>query len=374
MNSSNSNLKLSELKIILTTHAYPPDPGGIAAFARDIYVALKNAGCSITVFKAQKKNKRSTGRISNYMQMIEILLSFFGMIKKKKPDVIICSRMLSSGLMAVLASFFFQTKIIVQVHGTELKGRYGRGWRRWMLRRLYNRADQIWANSKFTMNLLEEYGCEPSRIEIIYPFITKDAQTLARTFSNKNSNAVPIVFTAASLYPRKGIDLVLKSLSKLPELDWEYRIAGEPQETAYVGYYEKMAEDLGVDKKVTFLGQLDREKLWSEMAGADIFVMPSRGYENDIESFGIVFIEAALFGVPSIGTKVGGIEEAIGHSGILIEDENIDELTNSIKYLITDKENRDTLSQKALNRVKENFTEKRRRKDMRKALASLHFE
>src|SRR5690606_41883259 len=43
-----------------------------------------------------------------------------------------------------------------------------------------------------------------------------------------------------------------------------------------------------------------------------LFVLTSRELPNDIESFGIVYIEAQYFGLPCIGTNTGGIPEAIG--------------------------------------------------------------
>lgn len=361
-------------KILIGTHAYPPDSGGIAAFTRDIFVILKNAGSNLSVFNTDKGSSNNGSRLHSYIQMAKTMWYFYIKINKERPDIVITSRLLPVGILGVVFSLFFNFKLVIQVHGTELKGRHSRGWRKWVFRNLYNSADQIWANSQFTSNLLEEYGCKPEAIKIIYPLITKDAQKLAEnTLRNKQSKSnKPItIFTAATLYPRKGIDLVLKAVANIADLDWEYRIAGKPRAPAYPGFYERIAEGLEIEKKVTFLGQLDREELWKEMANSDIFVMPSRGYKDDIESFGIVFIEAGLFGVPSIGTKVGGISEAIGDGGVLIEDENIKELTRSIENLVNNKEARDELSEKASSRVLKKFTEESRRKDIYEAFTDL---
>jgi phosphatidylinositol alpha-1,6-mannosyltransferase len=357
--------------VLICTHAYPPDSGGIAAFARDIYVVLENAGSSVSVFKTDKKDSNKSGRIYNYTSMLKSIWELFLTIRKEQPDIVICSRLLSSGVLAAIASIFFKFKLITQVHGTELRGRHGSGWRKWFLQKVYNSCDQIWANSQFTSNLLQEYGCDPSLIKIIYPFITKDALTIAESIGDKESKDTLTILTAATLYPRKGIDLVLKALAKLTELDWKYRIAGKPIAPAHPGFYEEMAADLRISDKVKFLGQLEREQLWTEMANSDIFVMPSRGYEDDIESFGIVFIEAGLFGVPSIGTDVGGIKESIGDGGIIIEDENINELTESLRCLIGNKVEREKLSKKAIRHVRNGFTEESRRMDIQEAIDAL---
>ncbi|PWG73839.1 hypothetical protein DF186_20985, partial [Enterococcus hirae] len=82
---------------------------------------------------------------------------------------------------------------------------YKDGWRKWILEKLYNSADQLWANSGFTARLLREYGCRAGRIEIIYPFITRDAQELASRVNGTTKDDRFVLMTAAALYPRKGI-------------------------------------------------------------------------------------------------------------------------------------------------------------------------
>lgn len=370
MKDTSANQILKSLKILICTHAYPPDAGGIAAFTRDIHQLLKNAGTDVTIFKPETGNG-ARNRLNSYLDAGRMCSQLLKAIRKSRPDVVICSRMLPLGPLVLLWSAIFNYRVIFQVHGTELRHRYKQGWRKKILRKMYNRADQIWANSQFTAGLLQDYGCDAAKIEVIYPFITQDAQEMAGRIDGRSAGKRFTLMTAAALYPRKGIDLVLKSLARLKDFDWEYRIAGKPYTAQYEGVYEKLAGELDIDQKVKFLGQLDRSELWREMAEADLFLMPSRGFEDDIESFGIVFIEAQQFGVPCIGTDVGGIKEAIGEGGIIIEDENIDELTQSIKYLIKHTEERNSLSDKSLKRIQKQFVEQSRRNDIQKALAGL---
>ena len=78
-------------------------------------------------------------------------------------------------------------------------------------------------------------------------------------------------------------------------------------------------------------------------------VMPTidESHNNSVEGFGIAYIEAALFGIPSIASNVGGTSEAVIHNktGIIIE--NLSELSNVLKDLIDDKAKRQMLGKNA---------------------------
>lgn len=364
------NIVFDNCRVLMCTHAYPPDTGGIAAFARDICVLLNNAGSQVEVYKGET-NASTDSRIGSYYAIAKMYAKLLFKLKNYQPDVVLCSRLMPLTPIILFVANLFDYRVVVQVHGTELRHRYKEGWRKVLLREMYNSTDQIWANSKYTAQLLEDYGCDKDRIEVIYPFITRDAQKLAQNINGREQNNHFIIMTAAALYPRKGIDLVMRALANLKDLDWVYKIAGEPYNSQYNGMYERLADKLNITDRVTFLGQLDRATLWKEMAHADLFAMPSRGLEDDIESFGIVFIEAQQFGVPCIGSDVGGIKEAIGGGGIIIEDEDIDALTQSIKQLITDADKREKLSDIALSRVENRFIEQSRCKNIKNALAAL---
>ena len=65
--------------------------------------------------------------------------------------------------------------------------------------------------------------------------------------------------------------------------------------------------------------------------------MPSIIYKKSVEGFGIAFVEAAQYGVPSIGGKDGGAADAIIHekTGLICDGNNLDEIYSSINTLLT---------------------------------------
>ena len=67
-----------------------------------------------------------------------------------------------------------------------------------------------------------------------------------------------------------------------------------------------------------------------------MFVMPSITYKKSVEGFGIVYVEAAQFGVPSIGGKDGGAADAINHdeTGYICDGNSLDDIYQSISNIL----------------------------------------
>ncbi|MGH2639326.1 MAG: glycosyltransferase, partial [Rhabdochlamydiaceae bacterium] len=109
---------------------------------------------------------------------------------------------------------------------------------------------------------------------------------------------------------RKGVDDLLRAfkevIKRLPNSRLE--IVGNGPELASL---QKLTGELGIALNVQFFGKLSGPPLYERYRSCDVFVMPSKTTEVDVEGFGTVFLEAAVFGKPSIGSISGGIPEAI---------------------------------------------------------------
>lgn len=103
----------------------------------------------------------------------------------------------------------------------------------------------------------------------------------------------------------KGIDVAIKALahisSQLP--DWEFQIVGSGDPEKYLN----LAKDLGVDKKVNFVGKIaSGEAVFNWLDSIDVYLQPSL-----VEGLPRALIEAMSRGCPSIGSNVGGIPELL---------------------------------------------------------------
>lgn len=380
-------MKKEKMRFLFCTHVYPPEGGGIAAFSRDIVGLLKRMGYEVRIFKDNNKNginhqnkQKGNKLLKEVYIRIRFYFGFFVQIKKMliclwkfKPNFVISSSWMPCGFMGVLIKPFFTCRQIIQVHGTEISGKFRKGWRKKILSIMFRSADMIWSNSFYTTQLLSIYNCKNNKIKIFYPFLPSEALRAAESFQNLGKKQPPIILTVAHLYPRKGIDLVLRALSDLKNLAWKYVVVGESPPPWSREQYENLAVELGIQNRVTFLGQIPREKVWNLMGQSTMFVMLSRAMENDIESFGIVYIEAQLFGLPCIGTRFGGIPEAIqdGVTGVLIENQDVKGLTSAIRALLRDPVKAKEMSQNGRRRVLRFFSEDARRKTVISFLKSI---
>jgi phosphatidylinositol alpha-1,6-mannosyltransferase len=74
----------------------------------------------------------------------------------------------------------------------------------------------------------------------------------------------------------------------------------------------------------------------SLVAKSNIFVMPSIIHKKSVEGFGIAYVEAAQYGLPSLGGKDGGASDAIEHqkTGLICDGNELDEIYSSINSML----------------------------------------
>lgn len=159
-----------------------------------------------------------------------------------------------------------------------------------------------------------------------------------------------VVCTAAHLIKDKGIDHFIRAAQQITEKhsDVLFLIIGKGKEENSL---KKLAQDLGLNNKVIFLGlRDDTERI---MAISNVFVCPSVW----MEAFGLTNIEAMACGIPVVASKVGGIPEIIEENitGILVEKENPRALADAIEQLYNDPELRMSMSEQSIKSVKQRF-------------------
>jgi len=123
---------------------------------------------------------------------------------------------------------------------------------------------------------------------------------------------------------RKGLDILIKALSFLKDLELTLHIGGDGK---YLTTFRDMARELDVDGKCIFYGEIKPEAIMDFYSKLDFYILPSRD-----ETFGVVVVEAMACGLPVIATRCGGPEEIISkETGVLIEMENPGELAMAIR-------------------------------------------
>lgn len=175
----------------------------------------------------------------------------------------------------------------------------------------------------------------------------------------------PSILTVSRLAPEvgyKGHHLVIRALPKVQERlrkKVDYHIVGTGK---LVGELKELAAELGVAENTHFYGRVDEDELDRLYGQSWVFVMPSAtGRESNGESygegFGIVYIEAAMFGVPSIAANIGGQTDCIvdGVTGYLIPPV-VSALEEAMFKVLSDPLAAQNMGASALSYVRKNFS------------------
>jgi phosphatidyl-myo-inositol dimannoside synthase len=140
----------------------------------------------------------------------------------------------------------------------------------------------------------------------------------------------PLVLGLSRLVPRKGFDVVLDAVAGLPDV--QLAIAGAGRDRARLGRRAR--------SHTTFLGRVPDAELPALYACADVFAMccRERWAGLEAEGFGIVFLEAAACGVPSVAGRSGGAHEAVvdGETGFVVPPRDVSAVRAGLQQLLAD--------------------------------------
>ena len=232
-------------------------------------------------------------------------------------------------------------KKICLIHSKEINHKKGSRLNKKVLEVL-NNVDHVIANSKFTKNLAIELGVEEKRIIVINPGvdpameIPKNDLKKAEEILNGKKNRL---ITVSRFDKRKNHEKVIMAIRNLKEIypDIIYTCIGYGDEEENL---KKLVIELKLENYVIFLKDIPNDLKNALVAKSNIFIMPSIIHKNSVEGFGIAFVEAAQYGIPSIGGKDGGASDAIIHqkTGLICDGNNLEEIYSSIDNLL--KENK----------------------------------
>jgi glycosyltransferase involved in cell wall biosynthesis len=159
-------------------------------------------------------------------------------------------------------------------------------------------------------------------------------------------NGMTIGVVAASLSPRKGVDVLLRALARLSDASLVVVGSGpdEPELRALAG-------SLGLDDRVHWVGWSDTPR--SYIAAVDVLAVPSRE-----EALPLVILEAMLAGRPVVASAVGSVDEAVvdGATGRLVPPDDPAALADALGALVADAETRERMGACGRQRAVERFS------------------
>ena len=232
-------------------------------------------------------------------------------------------------------------KKICLIHSKEINHKKGSRINKKVLEVL-NNVDHVIANSNYTKNLAIELGVEEKRIKVINPGVDpiseipkNDLKKAEEILKGKKNRLI----TVSRFDKRKNHEKVIMAIRNLKEIypDIVYTCVGYGDEEENI---KKLVIELKLENHVIFLKDIPNDLKNALIARSNIFIMPSIIHKNSVEGFGIAYVEAAQYGIPSIGGKDGGASDAIIHekTGLICDGNKLEDIYASIDNLL--KENK----------------------------------
>jgi phosphatidyl-myo-inositol dimannoside synthase len=282
-------------------------------------------------------------------------------MRQQPPDAIFCPTWLPDGAAARSAIGSEAIPYFVAAHGMEvfdnslnIRNRIRTVLTRGLKRSVFQEARKVFPVSNYTRRAVLDQGGvnEAAAVTVnngVNPAIFKRNPATAQLRARYKPGGEKILLTVTRLYPYKGVDRMLESLPVIlravPDLKYVVAGTGPDQERL-----QELSARLGLQAHVTFLGAVPLATILELYNTADLFVMLSREALPDVEGFGLVFLEAAACGLPSLGGRSGGIPDAIdeGKSGWLVDPCDTKEIASTVTELLNSPEKLQRASQVCL--------------------------
>jgi len=275
---------------------------------------------SLNVFKYGKK--------ALSLKLLYVVVPFLG----KKFDIIHCHFGPNGIIGAYLKEVGINSKLITTFHGYDMSmfiSNHGEG----IYKNLFLRGDLFMPISEHWKKKLIEMGCEEGKIIVHRMGI--DVEKFE--FSERRKTGTIKILSVGRLVEKKGHEYAIKALAKVVNKNGKdiiYRIVGDgPLKDKLMS----LAEELGIEDCVEFMGNVEDEELLKLYKESHIFILPSvTASDGDQEGIPVVLMEAQAMGLPVISTYHSGIPEVVidGKSGFLVPEKDVDALAEKMEFLV----------------------------------------
>lgn len=359
---------MDQKKVLLLTHEYPPFHGGIGTYTHDVARAMVRLGREVEVWAPDfggpqdaldagpVRHRRFPGGIFKKHQFPNVVMTARRALAEPNTQIIAADWPFVAAF--ALLRRFRRFTYASMLHGSEILF-----FRQQPLIHLgfggdpFHGADPICVNSAYTGRLLAENYPEVAKRRVVVTYLGVDPFWTEPTPRDDGLLArlgVPagrvVVLSVGRLHSRKGQDKCIAALSAMPA-DLRARIAyvvvGSGQDAAY---NTALADAAGAaDFPVILAGGLPQDDLRRLYASSDLFALAAEPKGTKVEGFGLVFLEAASLGVPSVSIRAAAVPEVVldGRTGLLAEPGDLGSLTSAFAALIADGDRRRAMGEAA---------------------------
>ena len=328
---------------LIVTRSFPPELGGMQSLMWGLTKEMSK-NFMIKVFADYQNNHKEFDKKENFSIERVGGIKFLRKIRKAQ---LINQFLKENKVQGVIADHWKSLELIKTdrkkyclVHGKEINHPKGSLVNKRLVK-ILNNVEKVIANSNSTKQLAVSLGVIEKKIVIINPG-TEPAQELDKKSLEKVESLLklksPRLITVSRFDKRKNHEKIIMALrnlkQKYPNIVYICIGYGDEEENI-----KKLVNELDLNSQVMFFKDISNNLKNSLIAKSNIFVMPSIIYKTSIEGFGIAFVEAAQYGVCSLGGKDGGAPDAIDHNktGLICDGNKLEDIYSSLVLMIENK-------------------------------------
>lgn len=356
----------------ILTHEFHPFTGGIATYIEETARAAAESGLPVTVWapgEATGDNERfpftvrrvrmrgkqdwlCRWRLARALKQAFPAATIEGTLVLAEPGPI------RLWMYQSLLNLPRPDRLVIILHGSEIMGLSRNPWRRAALRRLLAASDCIGCVSGPVMELVRRLAPETGKRLVRVPGAVRSAWSELPP-RRREERAVGDILHVGRIHPRKGQLELVEAVGRLPASIREtvrVRLIGPTGRPAYLRRIEARATALSVNLQLD--GRLPGDQLREAYETAALLTLPSQPYGNSVEGLGLSLLEAQHFGCPVLGSRIGGVPEAMleGKSGLLVPPADVSALADGLAAVLSDPARAADMGLKGSEFVRANFS------------------
>ena len=366
---------LKPKRILIATREFPPGPGGIGHYALNVGQHLHSLGWDVSVVATQQHVSKGEAlsfdkdlairvfRVGElpvkHLTSIWRLIVCVASIIRRRPSLLMAAHPYYAYPFALLGRFF-RLPVVAVGYGSEYL--LPPGFRRKVYHAGFRRVDGIINISRYTRTLMDEARIDPPS-SITIPcganhteFTEVNASEVAALRERLGLEGKRTIVSLGMVSERKAQDVVIRAMPDILRVhpNLVYVVAGRPENGEILDQYKSLSRDVGVERSVLFVGQRPRREIPLVLALCDLLVLSSRtSSSGSAEGFGMVAVEAAFLGKPSVVSQGCGSVEAIdpGITGLAVPPNDPHATAEAIIALLSDDAMRVEMGRRAQDRA-----------------------
>jgi phosphatidylinositol alpha-1,6-mannosyltransferase len=328
---------------LIVTRSFPPELGGMQSLMWGLTKEMSK-NFMIKVFADYQENHKEFDKKVNFSIERVGGVKFLRKIRKAQ---LINEFLKENKVQGIIADHWKSLELVKTskkkyclIHGKEINHTKGSLQNKKILKVL-NNIEKVIANSEYTKNLAINIGIDQTKIVVINPGVNPAKELNKKSLDKVESLLkikTPRLITVSRFDKRKNHEKIIMALRNLKQIypDIVYICIGYGKEEDNI---KELVNELDLGTQVMFFKDIGDDLKNALVAKSNIFVMPSIIHKTSVEGFGIAYVEAAQYGVASLGGKDGGASDAIQHdkTGLICDGNNLEDIYSSLNSMIEDK-------------------------------------